>query len=116
MEVPIIMDDNAVPMPKDFKINEYINSMLHMYNSEHTDVELICDNAVMDNIIDKFGTGIKTSKVDKEAFRTTVNVAVNHIFFSWIFGFGGKVRIAGPSKVQKQYSQMLENALKANRI
>lgn len=112
MEVPIIMDDNAVPMPKDFKINEYINSMLHMFNSVHTDVELICDNDVMDSIIDKFGTGIKTSRADKEHFRATVNVAVNHVFFAWVFGFGGKVRIIAPLDVNKHYAEMLRYALK----
>jgi predicted DNA-binding transcriptional regulator YafY len=115
MEVPIIMDDAAVPMPKDFKINDYINSMLHMYNSEHTTVELLCDNDVMDSIIDKFGTGIKTSRATKDSFKATVNVAVNHVFFAWVFGFYGKVRIVAPVDVRKQYLQMLSDAVNANR-
>ena len=116
MEVPIIMDEKAVPMPKDFKINEYINSMLHMFNSEHMDVQLICDNSVMDSLIDKFGTGIKTTRVDKDTFRTTVNVAVNHIFFAWVFGFCGKVRIAAPAEARVKYAKMLEEALNANMV
>ena len=115
MEVPIIMDDAAVPMPKDFKINDYINSMLHMYNSEHTTIELHCDNDVMDSIIDKFGTGIKTSRATKDSFKATVNVAVNHVFFAWVFGFYGKVRIVAPADVRKQYLQMLSDAVNANR-
>ena len=115
MEVPIIMDDAAVPMAKDFKINDYINSMLHMYNSEHTTIELHCDNDVMDSIIDKFGTGIKTSRATKDSFKATVNVAVNHVFFAWVFGFYGKVRIVAPADVRKQYLQMLSDAVNANR-
>ena len=115
MEVPIIMDDAAVTMAKDFKINDYINSMLHMYNSEHTTIELHCDNDVMDSIIDKFGTGIKTSRATKDSFKATVNVAVNHVFFAWVFGFYGKVRIVAPADVRKQYLQMLSDAVNANR-
>lgn len=115
MEVPIIMNDAAVPMPRDFKINDYINSMLHMFNSEHMDVQLICDNSVMDNLIDKFGTGIKSSRIDKDTFRATVNVAVNHVFFSWVFGFCGKVRIARPIEVREQYAKMLEDVLMRNK-
>jgi predicted DNA-binding transcriptional regulator YafY len=111
MEVPIIMDDGAVPMPKDFKINEYINSMMHMYNSEHTNVQLICDNSVMDGLIDKFGTDFKTSKVNKDSFKATVNVAVNHVFFAWVFGFSGKVRIAAPMEVKERYKKMLTEAI-----
>ena len=113
---PDILMEAAVPEPKGFDLLEYINTMFRMYDSEHTEVELICDNDTMDAIIDKFGTGVITKQIDKETFRAKVNVAVNHIFFSWIFGFCGKVRIAGPDKVQKQYTQMLEDAIKANRI
>ncbi len=112
MEVPIIMDEKAIPMPKDFKINEYINSMLHMYNSEHRCVELICDNSVMDNIIDKFGVDTKTVRIDKGSFKAIINVAVNHIFFAWVFGFCGKVQICKPIDVQAQYAKMLSDALK----
>ncbi len=114
LEIPIIMDEQSVEMPKNFKINEYINTMLQMFNSEHDDVELICDNDVIDNLIDKFGTGITTTREDKEHFRTTINVAVNHIFFGWIFGFGGKVRIVSPETVKQKYIEMLKNSIRVN--
>ena len=103
-------------MPKDFKISEFINTMMHMFNSEHKDVHLICDNSVMDSLIDKFGTGIKTTRADKDTFKATVNVAVNHIFFAWVFGFCGKVRIAAPAEAREQFAKMLEAAMKANRV
>lgn len=110
------MNERAVARPKDFKINEYINSMLHMFNSEHMDVQLICDNSVMDNLIDKFGAGVKPTRIDKDSFRATVNVAVNHVFFSWVFGFCGKVRIAAPTGVTEHYVKMLKDAMIASRV
>lgn len=116
LEVPIIMDEKAVPMPMDFKINEYINSMLHMFDSERKDVELVCDNAVIDNLIDKFGTGIKTCRMDNDHFKATLSVAVNHVFFSWIFGFGGKVRITSPNETREKYISYLEEALETSRF
>ena len=108
---PDILMEAAVPEPKSFDLSDYINTMFRMYDSEHTEVELICDNDTMDAIIDKFGTGVITKQIDKETFRAKVNVAVNHIFFSWVFGFCGKVRIAGPTEVREQYAKMLEDAL-----
>ena len=103
-----ILEEDAVPMPKDFDIAEYTNGMLRMYNSERRDVELICDNSVMDAIIDKFGTGAKTYAYDMTSFKLEVNVAVNHVFFGWIFGFGGKVKIKSPIEVKEQYSDMIK--------
>ena len=109
-KTPQILDDDAVPMPQDFDIAEYTNGMLRMYNSERCDVELICDNSVMDAIIDKFGTNAKTYAYDMTSFKLEVNVAVNHVFLSWVFGFGGKVRIKSPIEVKQQYADMVKAA------
>ena len=109
-KTPRILDDDAVPMPQDFDIAEYTNGMLRMYNSERCDVELICDNSVMDAIIDKFGTNAKTYAYDMTSFKLEVNVAVNHVFLSWVFGFGGKVRIKSPIEVKQQYADMVKAA------
>ena len=87
-----VLDEEAVPMPKDFDIAEYTNGMLRMYNSERCDVELICDNSVMDAIIDKFGTEAKTYAYDMTSFRLEVNVAVNHVFLSWYLDLAERLR------------------------
>lgn len=114
LEVPIILKDDATSMPKGFNVNDYINSMLNMFSSERSEVELICSNDTIDAIYDKFGTKVPTKVIDKELFSVRVNVAVNHIFFSWVFGFCGKVRIAGPEDVQKRYIMMLREAISKN--
>ena len=107
-KAPRILDEDAIPMPEDFDIAEYTNGMLRMYNSERCDVELICDNNVMDAIIDKFGTNANTYAYDMTSFKLEANVAVNHVFFSWIFGFGGKVKIKGPENVLEEYKDMVQ--------
>ena len=53
---------------------------------------------------------MKTRRVDETHFETDVAVAVNSVFFSWIFGFGGKVKIAGPEDVKQQYAEMVRAA------
>ena len=109
-KIPRILDEDAIPMPEGFDIAEYTNGMLRMYNSERVDVELICDNSVMDAIIDKFGTNANTYAYDMTSFKLEVNVAVNHVFLSWVFGFGGKVKIKSPVEVKEQYNEMVKKA------
>lgn len=108
---PNILQDKAVPKPKDYNINEKLNCTFHMFDAKHETVELICDNNVMDSIIDKFGTGVATENISNSQFRATVKVAVSHIFYSWIFGFGGKVRIEGPEDIRQKYSELLQKAM-----
>jgi len=108
---PVIIDEQGTPAPDNFDIDEYINTTFRMYNSEHVEVELICDNDLMDAIIDKFGEDVTTYANDMTSFRAVVNVAVSHIFYSWIFGFGGKVKIKSPTEIKEKYAQLLKTAI-----
>lgn len=107
---PTILEENSSQAPEDFNIDDYINTTFRMFNAEHTDVELLCDNDVIDSIIDRFGENIEITEAATENFKITVNVATSHIFYSWIFGFGGKVKILGPDAVREEYVSMLDKA------
>ena len=48
--------------------------------------------------------------MDESHFETDVTVAVNSVFFSWIFGFGGKVKIVSPEYVKEKYADMVRTA------
>lgn len=108
---PLILDEDGTSAPEDFNIDQYINTTFRMYNSEHEEVELICDNDVMDAIIDRFGEDVTTYANDMTSFRAVVNIAISHVFYSWVFGFGGKVRIKGPENIKAEYEEMLHKAV-----
>ncbi len=108
---PTILEENSSQAPEDFDIDDYINTTFRMFNAEHTDVELLCDNDVIDSIIDRFGDNIEITETATEKFKITVNVATSHIFYSWVFGFGGKVKILGPDAVKDEYFDMVKRAI-----
>lgn len=108
---PTILKKDGTPAPEGFNIDEFINITFHMFDSKHVEVELICDNDIMDSIIDRFGDDVMTYANDMTSFRAVVNVAVSHVFYSWVFGFGGKVKIRGPENVKERYNEMLMSAL-----
>lgn len=82
-----------------------------MHNSEHCDVELICDNSVIDSIVDRFGKYVTTYANDMTSFRVVVNVATSHVFYCWFFGFGEFVKIKAPQEVKDKYKEMLKVSL-----
>lgn len=108
---PTILEEDGTPAPDGFDVNEHINTTFRMFNSTHAEVELICDNDVMDSIIDRFGEEVSTCPYDQHSFKAVVNIAVSNVFYSWVFGFGGKVRIHSPAKVKAQYADMLRTAV-----
>ena len=97
-------------MAVDFDLAKYVTATFRMFNKEPESVDLICDNSVIDSIIDRFGEDIKIYAHDMDSFRVVVDVATTHIFYSWIFGFQGKVKIKGPENVKEAYAQMVKAA------
>lgn len=84
--------------------------MFRMFTSERKIVTLVCANDVMDSIIDRFGPDVATYAYDMENFKAEVEVACNSVFYSWVFGFGGKVKIKEPENVAEAYKQMVMKA------
>ena len=110
---PKILDDDAVQPPKDFDLNVYLNSMFRMYNGQRKQIELVCSNDVMDAIIDKFGKDVSVLANDMKSFRVLVNTSIGSVFYSWVFGFGGRVSIKAPEEVKAEYTKMVFDAAKA---
>ena len=47
--------------------------------------------------------------MDTNHFRVIVDVAVSNVFYSWVFGFSGKVKIEGPEDVKDEFMQMIKS-------
>lgn len=107
---PEILNEAAVPAPLGFDVNKYINTTFRMYNAPRKEVELVCDNGVMDAIIDRFGPNVETYACDQQNFRVIAEVAVGTVFFNWVFGFGGRVRIKAPEDVKEKYKVQVQKA------
>lgn len=109
-KIPTILKEDGIPAPEGFDLNQYLNTTFRMFSSQHEEVELICANELMDAIIDRFGEEVVTYAHDMKSFRAVVDVAVSHVFYSWVFGFCGKVKIKRPEIVKNKYYEMVRFA------
>ncbi len=109
---PKTLDEVAVSPPAGFDANKYINTMFRMYDAPRKEVELVCDNGVMDAIIDRFGPDVEIYACDQQHFRVIMKIAIGTVFFNWIFGFGGLVSIKAPEDVKEQYKNRVVNAVR----
>ena len=110
LQRPEILEEDAYPFPEDFDFNKHLQVSFRMNGTQHQTVDLICSNDVMDAILDKFGMDVTTYCYDMENFRAVVEVVPSNVFYSWVFGFGGKVQINGPEDVKEKYKEMVLKA------
>lgn len=102
-----VMNERAVKKPKDYSIDDYHSHVFSMYKGEECEVELICENSLMSNIIDRFGEKVYTEIADEQHFRVITRVAVSDVFYGWIFASEGRMRIAAPESAVNQFNYII---------
>ena len=110
-QVPEILPDDAIPKPKKFSIGEFAEKAFQLFDSEHANVELLCENSMMSTVLDHFGSKVKPKQIDKDHFAFSVEVSVSSTFFAWVFEFGGKIKIVNPQSVIDEYYELLKKSL-----
>ena len=111
-EQPSILNQIAVMPPEDYNPADYSKHVFRMYDTdEPITVQLYCHVSVMKYLIDNFGADFDVEAADDEHFKATVNVCASTTFYSWVFGFNGKIRIVGPQSIIESYKNMLSNAV-----
>lgn len=97
---------------KNFNIAKYCRQAFSMYGGDESRVMLECDNDMISVIIDRFGEEIVVLKKNG-CFTVNVQVQLSKIFYSWIFSFGGKVRLISPESAVRAYENQLKSTLTA---
>ncbi len=109
--VPSILKRNCIPEPESIYNYSYINESFHMKSGEAAEVILVFKSDVMDAMLDRFGQELDITFIGKSECKAKVKVQVNNVFFAWVFGFEGKVRISGPMNIQTQYIMMVSKEM-----
>ena len=105
-----VLEFKAVKKPAGFSGAGFVGTNYRMFAGEVKEVTLVCDNDTMDSMIDRFGEKVETEMMDNDHFQLKAKVADSHVFYAWVFGFGGKVKIKSPEDMKTAYKKMLKNA------
>ena len=111
-DVPVVLTTKAEKKPAGFSGVGFVGTNYRMFAGEPKEVTLICDNDTMDSMVDRFGEKVDTELVDEDHFRLRAKVADSHVFYAWVFGFQGKIKIETPEDMKASYKKMLKEAIR----
>ena len=92
----------------------YTKQIFGMYYGETVNVTLEGEASMAGVLFDRFGSDIIMIPVDKDHFRTHVDVAVSPQFLGWVAGLNGHVRITAPDSVVKEMQDFAGRILEAH--
>lgn len=107
-----VVEEEAVAKPQGFNPSDYTKKAFGMMNGDSTvKVKLECQEGRMKDIVDRFGLGVETKPMSHNRFEVKVEVFPSPVFYGWIFGYGGDIKIKSPKKIVEEYRGMLSKAL-----
>ena len=106
--------DEAAVRDESFNPAAYARSVIKMYDGDLPEmkVTLLCENELMQNVLDRFGEETGTELAGDKSFRATVNVVPSSTFFGWVFQYQGGILIESPEEVKNEYELMLKEIIK----
>ena len=114
--IGLFLADGAEPILATVSAEDGSFSLTGIPYGEHVVREIaVPEGYVMDETpyavkVDQNGAVVEIVITNKLILKLEVNVAVNHVFFSFAFGFGSKVKIKASENVKAQYKRMIEQA------
>ena len=97
---------------KQIDLKIYAKRVFSMYGGEQRLVEIRFINPLLDAVVDRFGTkDARYAVVDSSHFMVVTDVEVSDQFFSWLCGFGKKVKVETPD-VAEAYAEHLAKITK----
>lgn len=86
---------------------EFAEQTFKMFGGEKRTVTLEFEDKCIGSVFDHFGEGTKINRLEENRCRATVEVRVSPTFYSWVFQFGGAMRIKAPEDISGQFKDML---------
>ncbi len=94
-----------------FDLAAFAKKTFGMYGGKDESVILLCENAIIGVLLDRFGQDIWVSPYDGTHVKVRVNVALSKQFFGWLTGVGEQIQILQPQEVRQAYEAYLQEIL-----
>ena len=95
-----------------FDAADYANKSFNMFSGEPKPVQLICNNDLLDVMLDRFGKSVKIQKNDEASFILKTNAAVSNGLVAWILQFGSRVKVKAPNDLIYEIKKAAEETYK----
>ena len=107
---PEILDEDAEPRPEKEVLMRHIRTMTSMYDSRRERVTLLCDNAMMNAVVDAFGEDVETKAFGDDAFTVETETAASPVFLLLGVRLRWEKSESRSRKREKEYAEMVKKA------
>lgn len=90
-----------------FELSDYSKKLFSMFSGDIKEVKILCENSLVNAVIDRFGRGVLIRKENDTHFVATLKISQSPTFFAWVFTFGDKMKILSPPDTVKKFKDTI---------
>lgn len=95
-----------------FDAADYAGKLFNMFSGDVQQLELICSDEILEEILDRFGAGATLSRCgDEPRFRLKTKAVVSDGLVSWVMQFADKIEVVEPRSLRDQMKSRAEAVL-----
>ena len=91
-----------------FDTSDYISKAFNMFGGEQSEIELSCDERILEQIIDRFSEKIHITGRDDGRFTFRTKALVSDGLVGWLMQFGTDIEVLSPDVLRKTLSERIE--------
>ena len=95
-----------------FDTSDYISKAFNMFGGEQTEIELRCNEAILEQIIDRFSENIHITDKSDGKFNFRTKALVSDGLVSWLMRFGGDIEVISPPTIRDMIREKIEEVAK----
>ncbi len=86
-----------------FDSADYAGKLFNMFSGTLQQLDFVCDNSILEEILDRFGAGaLITKSSDENKFRMRTKIVVSEGLVSWLLQFGNRLEVIEPDSLRNQ--------------
>ncbi len=96
-----------------FDTADYTKKLFGMYGGELAEIELCCNKAITEPVLDRFSDKIFIKNVTEDTFSFNTKAVISPALVTWIMNYGDGIRVIKPDNlkdmIQKRAEKIIEN-------
>lgn len=84
-----------------FDSADYSGKIFNMFSGDTQKLKIICDNSIIEEILDRFPTAKITNTKDENRFMLDCSCVVSEGLVSWLMQFGSKIKVEKPESLKQ---------------
>ncbi len=111
VDVPARSFEEVSEYRGEFDVADYSNKMFNMFSGKICQIEIVCKNEMLEDIVDRFGENATIRNEDSTRFFLRADVAVSDGFISWLMQYRNSVYLRKPEELRMYLKQKAQEII-----